>query len=382
ILSPANGSYWEREVLVNITAGENLSGAWAEISGDTRLNLTLRNTTAGWEARVNLSEGSYFLRVHATDLVNNTNVSLWHTFKVVREIETNSTTIAANTSAVVINTTNVLLNATAGGDASINISVRVAGFVIAPVDINRSTTLNRADRGVKYLEVEANSTNITRLRVVIYFNSSEVSPLDVSTLALFYWNGSLWVNTMDYINRTISDTLGGLHVYDAGRFYDSSTGRGYVYAEVNHTSIFGVGGRVRQVVSVAPLPGVYSPEAVVLASSIDLALASDFLAHLKERGIKLYVVSASNFSEYSARQYLIILGGHRAYEGVGDIVAGILSDEERRQVEEGMAFLKKRSVFREGQVVYIFAGRDRHATARAWREAYEQVAREIEYNWG
>ncbi|NOZ58432.1 MAG: hypothetical protein GXO66_02475, partial [Euryarchaeota archaeon] len=128
--------------------------------------------------------------------------------------------------------------------------------------------------------------------------------------------------------------------------------------------------------------GEYSAEAVLLANSIDLALAGDFLSHLRWRGIRLYVVNASSFGGYSSRQYVIILGGHRAYEGVGEIVASLLSEEEKRQVEEGGVFIKKRSAFRDGQVVYIFAGGDRNATAQTWREAYEEVAKEIEYNWG
>ncbi len=163
-----------------------------------------------------------------------------------------------------------------------------------------------------------------------------------------------------------------------------NTSERYVYASLSHLSVFGIAGEVIKAapLAVAAAPGAYSPEAVLLANSIDLALAQELVSYLQERGIKLYVVDASNFSEYSTKQYIVILGGHRAYEGVGEIVAGILSEEEKAQIEAGKAYIKKRTVFRAGQVVYIFAGRDRNATAQAWQEAYEDVAREIEYNWG
>jgi hypothetical protein len=165
-----------------------------------------------------------------------------------------------------------------------------------------------------------------------------------------------------------------------------NTSAKYVWANLSSLSVFGIAGGEIKAVSApapaAPAPSVYSPEAVLLANSIDLALASDLVSYLEERGIELYIVNATNFSEYSNKQYVIILGGHRAYEGVGEIVAGVLSEDEKVQVEEGRAYIKKRSVFRAGQVVYIFAGKDRNATAEAWKEAYEEVAREIEYNWG
>jgi len=154
----------------------------------------------------------------------------------------------------------------------------------------------------------------------------------------------------------------------------------YVWANLSALSLFAIAGaELGEVVYTA---GDYSPEAVLLANSIDLDLAGDFVSYLKERGIELYVASAADFSEYSKKQYILILGGHEAYGGVGDIVAGILSDDEMAQVERGRMYIKKRSIFREGQVVYIFAGKNRYETARAWQEVYKEVAREIEYNWG
>ncbi len=246
-----------------------------------------------------------------------------------------------------------------------------------------------------YIRVEVSGdVNATALRYVVVRlsytiadldrngdgDANDVGDIDEDTLTLWRYcsAGDEWQElkpgNITCGNATITVFASGVN-----------TSERYVWANLSRLSVFAIGGNVIKPVAPAalvPAVGAYSPEAVLLASSIDLALASDLVSYLEERGIKLYIVDAQNFSEYSNKQYIIILGGHRAYEGVGDIVAGILSEEEKRQVEEGRAYIKKRSVFRAGQVVYIFAGKDRHATAEAWREAHEEVAREIEYNWG
>jgi len=90
---------------------------------------------------------------------------------------------------------------------------------------------------------------------------------------------------------------------------------------------------------------------VLLANSIDLALAEELVSYLESLGIRLYLVNASNFSEYSNKRYIIILGGHKAYEGVGEIVANLTTQEERQRILAGRAHIVKRSVFRTGQVV-------------------------------
>ncbi|WP_457554470.1 Ig-like domain-containing protein, partial [Candidatus Pyrohabitans sp.] len=384
-LSIANGSYIEESKGVNITltSNENLSGAWISISGAKNLVANLSGSGRSWHSNLSLPQGGYSLVAHAVDAAGNENTALV-SFYVVSLSGQNATNITANTTGAIINTPDVVIEANATANTTLNLSVAVASFSIGARDLNRTTSLGKADRCVKYVEIRNNTAvqNVSRIRIEMHFTKAEIGNLDPGTLALFYWNGTAWISTQEYINKTIPDSRGGLHVYDAGRVYSPSTGKGYVYAEVNHTSHWAVAGRIKQAALVAPSPGVYSPEAVLLANSIDLALAQELVAHLKERGIKLYVVSAANFTDYTTKRYIIILGGHRAYEGVGDILAGILSEEEKARIEAGRAYIKKRSVFRSGDVVYIFAGKDRNATRGAWQEAYEEVVREIEYNWG
>jgi len=79
---------------------------------------------------------------------------------------------------------------------------------------------------------------------------------------------------------------------------------------------------------------------------------------------------------------VIILGGQEAYEGVGEIVTKILTEEEKSKVKQGEITIKKKGVYRVGQVVYILAGKDREATAQAWKENKEEIMKVIKYNWG
>ncbi len=208
--------------------------------------------------------------------------------------------------------------------------------------------------------------------------------INESTLTLWRYCGEedRWIELRHGTNYNVTCGNVTITVFASG----VNTSERYVYASLNHLSVFGISGEVIKAapaVAAAPAPGgAYSPEAVLLANSIDLALAQELVSYLQERGIELHIVNASNFTDYSTKQYIIILGGHRAYEGVGDILAGILSEEEKARIEAGSAYIKKRSVFRSGDVVYIFAGRDRNATREAWLEVYKEVAREIEYNWG
>ena len=247
----------------------------------------------------------------------------------------------------------------------------------------------------RYIRVElSGDVNATSLRYVVVKlgytisdldkngdgDASDAGDIDENMLVLLrYCSATGEWQMLRQGNITCGNTT--ITVFDNG----VNTSERYVYASLSRLSVFGIAGELIKVapLDVAAVPGrAYSPEVVLLANSIDLALAQELISHLEKRGIELHIVNASNFSEYSSKRYKVILGGHRAYEGVGDIVAGILSDEEKARIEAGSAYIKKRSVFRSGGVVYIFAGKDRNSTAQAWLEAYREVAREIQYNWG
>ncbi|RLG55888.1 MAG: hypothetical protein DRN95_07395 [Candidatus Hydrothermarchaeota archaeon] len=235
---------------------------------------------------------------------------------------------------------------------------------------------NDEREGLRYIEIKNKSEikNITKFRVEIPYTQEEKKNRE---LYIMYYNGSEWFKLADYVGRDIPDNKGGLHVYSAG-----DTGSS-VYAEVNHTSIFGLGGSV---VTTGTTPtevlGEYTPEVTILANSIDLNLAQEFVAYLENNGITVYLTDKTNFSDYNNKLYIIILGGQEAPEGVGEIVSEILTEEEKTKVKQAKAWIKKKSIYRAGQVIYILAGKDRGATAEAWKENKGEVMKVIKYNWG
>jgi parallel beta-helix repeat protein len=245
----------------------------------------------------------------------------------------------------------------------------------------------------RYLRVKVSgSVNTSSLRYVVIRVSYSPSDLDMNgdgdtldsgdisedTLTLWrYCSATDQWQPLRQGNITCGNVT--ITVYGGG----VNTSAKYVWVNLSRLSLFALAGESVRFVSAPPVAGgSYYPEVVLLANVIDLPLAEELVEHIRQRGIKLYIVDAYNFSGYSDRRYVIVLGGHRAYSGVGEIVASMLSENETELVAAGNVFLKKRSVFRSGQIVYIFAGKDRYATAEAWREVYKDVVREIEYNWG
>ena len=382
IIVPANNSYMEFLQLY-VVSDKPLREAVAEVWGHGTKNITLNGSGTKWYGNLSLSEGEYFVRVWGTDYENNTGISDVYKFTIVSMYRNISTTITANESKVILNTSHVTIEATATTNTTLNISV-VLSYRPLTKELNRTTSYGKAENAVKYVKIDSFTPqqNIGRINITLYFVRNEVTSFDTDTLALFYWNNTAWISTIDSINKTIPDTSGGLYVYHAGKHYDQTTGRGYVYAVVNHTSVFAIGGEVKQV-AVVPTPsagGEYSPEVVILANSIDLSLAKELVEKLKKNRIKVYIANASNFSEYKTKLYIIVLGGHEAYEGIGDIVAEITTSEERANISKGKVFIKKKSVFRSGQTVYIFAGANRFLTAEAWKNNINNVIKEIKYN--
>ncbi|NOZ83080.1 MAG: PQQ-binding-like beta-propeller repeat protein, partial [Euryarchaeota archaeon] len=303
----------------------------------------------------------------------------------------NSSAVHAGTEVEVIDRQSnchvfVRVSAVGGGSAVVNISAQVSpdSGTFGLMALNTTTSGAKAEKALKYVRIFNTSPleNVSRIRVELHYSDAEVSGMDEDTLAVFYWNGSAWLSTRAHVNSTLPGTE--VFVYEAGVDTASNT----AYAVVNSTSLYALGGLLSRP---APPPaatapaagggggGVYVPEAVLLANSIDLALAEELVSYLESLGIRLHIVNASNFSDYLGERYLIILGGHEAYEGVGEIVNNLTTEEERAEILRGRVHLKKRDAFRAGQKVYILAGKDRYETANAWRENYIGIAEEIKY---
>jgi len=405
INSPQRGNYTSPP-LINLSA-KDYSGilqVLAEIDG--MKNITLSLTLGYYTANIsNLWPGRHMIRVYAWDTLGNLNSTESVVFSLVGGSQAQATKNVTSGTKTEVNETlgntsveleiAPLVNDTIG--VSVNESTNVSQLAnTTNEEFSAFAVANNAQAIGRFVRIEVkgssinNTANLSYVIVKLHYSTADLDKngdgdyndagdIDPRTLHLYRYCPD--TGTWDEIPHGHGWVCGNVEVFDS----DVNTSAKYVWANLSHLSVFGIAGSVIPA-SLAQVPpavgGVYSPEAVLLANSIDLALADEFVVHLRERGIKLYIVSAANFSEYSSKQYVIILGGHRAYEGVGDIVADILSDEEKARIEAGSAYIKKRSVFRSGDVVYIFAGMERNATREAWLEAYEEVAKEIAYNWG
>jgi hypothetical protein len=121
---------------------------------------------------------------------------------------------------------------------------------------------------------------------------------------------------------------------------------------------------------------------VVVANSIDSALAGDFLADLKENHIDGQVIKASDLTQElrMENRLIIILGGPDAPEGVGKIVREVLSDaslEDKYRGNGAMHMHVKRDVwttrFPRYQKVIIVGGSNRLGTQKAEKENSAKV---------
>lgn len=124
-----------------------------------------------------------------------------------------------------------------------------------------------------------------------------------------------------------------------------------------------------------PLIKKPKPKIVLLANSIDYALASEFFGFLKDKGIEVTQANADNFEQYKNEKFIVILGGSDAYEGVGDVVKQVLTKEEQDWLREkgNRKMFVKANVWTQGQVVMVIAGNDRLETQKANSENKENV---------
>ena len=109
-------------------------------------------------------------------------------------------------------------------------------------------------------------------------------------------------------------------------------------------------------------------EIVVLANSIDRNFSSDFIASLRARGIKIILISASEFPAYKNYKNIVILGGHHAPEGVGKIVESLLTPFQKEYLvsfPQARKMYVKRDVWALNQTIRIFAGFEKEQTRMA-----------------
>lgn len=121
---------------------------------------------------------------------------------------------------------------------------------------------------------------------------------------------------------------------------------------------------------------VRGSDVVLVGNSIDLSLADGLVSFLQDNDFNVTVVSAATFSAHRNATNVVFLGGHRAPEGVGDLVGEALTPAEKDflvSVATSQKLFLKRDVWREGQVVWIFAGHEKKQTQRAWQTEKERL---------
>jgi parallel beta-helix repeat protein len=176
--------------------------------------------------------GIYNLEVTAMDLAGNAN-STSTAFGVVVSAS-NSSTVKNGTTSTLISNSQTVIDVTAGtsdGEATINTTVSPLPDGYGLMGLNDSIA---GTDGVKYLNITSELHNITKIRIELHYTDEEVNGLYENSMAIFFWNGSSWVNCTAYANDTIPD---GPFVYKAG----NNPAENYAYAVVNHTSEYSLG---------------------------------------------------------------------------------------------------------------------------------------------
>ncbi|MFH1722922.1 MAG: DUF4352 domain-containing protein [Candidatus Altiarchaeota archaeon] len=113
---------------------------------------------------------------------------------------------------------------------------------------------------------------------------------------------------------------------------------------------------------------------VIVANSIDSSLAGDLFSLLEAEGIPFVLATPGTLDVN--QQFILVLGGHKAPEGVGDLVTGILSDEQKEilvSTDDSIEFFVFDGFFTEGQRIWVAAGFDRFGTKRSWEGNVSEV---------
>lgn len=115
-------------------------------------------------------------------------------------------------------------------------------------------------------------------------------------------------------------------------------------------------------VSTACSPGVI----IIVSNSVDIEAARELNKALLKQGFPCFILRPDELwkAEHYSVDAMIYLGGPKAYEGIGEIVASYLTDDEEASLmEEGAMkiFVK----LEDGKKIIILAGNTRNETREA-----------------
>ena len=216
----------------------------------------IRNASNPKLRRYTLPVGEYELRVVAIDSAEN-KYGKSKEFSVIAEI-TNTTTIEENvTESPVITTEDleIIVDKGTGVNATITIQTTIAPDeeALNLTDLNQTTAYGVSNvqsiNVAKVIAINSTLTNVTNVTLKMYYNLSKLglsaSQEDYNHISIFWYNesGKNWVRLTKGLNLS---SCNGPYVYDVGI---NTTGK-YVYAILDHFSVYGLAGMVYQ-----PSPG-------------------------------------------------------------------------------------------------------------------------------
>lgn len=115
------------------------------------------------------------------------------------------------------------------------------------------------------------------------------------------------------------------------------------------------------------------PKLIVLANEIDKSQSKDIFDEL-EQSVDIIYSNADDFQDYKDEKNILILGGPKAYDGIGAIVQEFLSTgEEDSMIKGPSTLLIKNNAVKSGQRVHIIGGKDREETHQLFKESKEEI---------
>jgi len=237
----------------------------------TILTETFDPSVGVYSYEYNVSDvGTYTVTVKSVDKWGNTNelsMEFYGQKTILETITVNETTsnvtvqeedlelnIDVNETAI-SKETQIVINATITTNEEDILNENASTLAVAPVVANTTENETQSVAAVKYVIVDASTTDgntttediVEKYTLKLSYDEAELGTIDESTLSLYYWNGSSWIRVTDYVNSTIPN---GPFVYDAG----VNTEENYVWAVVDHFSVYALGGVSK------PITSITSPE--------------------------------------------------------------------------------------------------------------------------
>ncbi|MBD3387347.1 MAG: hypothetical protein GF416_00170 [Candidatus Altiarchaeales archaeon] len=122
---------------------------------------------------------------------------------------------------------------------------------------------------------------------------------------------------------------------------------------------------------------------VMVSNSLDRAAALESASYLRNNSVDVVHATPESLKKLKRMEFIVVLGGQNAPEGTGEIVEGVLTEEDKalimKAVLTGEAF-EKRNVWANGQTVYFIAGHGTEETERALQSSRKKIAaKAVEY---